>query len=117
MFFTGIKAQGPGGGPGGNRMSPSEMAENTVNDLVAEVTLTDDEQSSIQTIFEDFYTKMHEMRSAGTRPDRSKMSEMVTKRDEQVKEVLPAEKYEAYLKFMENRRRPSGGEGRPPRPE
>ena len=101
--------------PRGERPSATEMAEKTVTDLAKEVALTDDEISSIKTIFTDFFTKMDTMHKNGSRPEHSEMEKLVSERDENVKEVISEEKFEAYTKFMENNMKSPEGEGPPPR--
>lgn len=97
-------------GQRGNPPSKEERVKRTMTELSKEVGLTDEEKTSLEEIFNDFYTKMEDLRKEGTRPDRTKIAPLVEDRDKKVKAVLPEEKYKAYTTFMENRRRrPQGG--------
>lgn len=104
-LFIRANAQGQRGNP----PSKEEMLKRTMTELTKEVELTDEEKTSVEEIFTDFFTEMEEMRKESSRPDRSKMETLVASRDKKVKAVLSEEKYKAYTEFMEtHRKRPQG---------
>ncbi len=108
LAIVNTKAQGQPGSP----PSSEEMLKTTMAGLTKEVSLTDEEKSSVKEIFTEFYSEMDKMFKSGSRPDPSNMQTLESKRDKKVKEVLSEEKYKAYSEYMKNNMR--GPQGPPP---
>jgi hypothetical protein len=107
-FITNSSAQGRPGNP----PSSEEILKRTMKELTKKIDFTEDEELSIKEIFTEFFENMDEMHKSGSRPDRTKMDELVNKRDEKVKIILSDEKYKKYSKIMEKHKK--GPQGNPP---
>jgi len=93
-------------------MDPKEIASKTVDDLSKQITLTPAIQDSLKATFIRYYDDMKKEREAGNRPDRQAMD---SKSDSKVKTFLTEEQFQAYQKFMEERRNRRGpGQDGPP---
>ncbi len=109
------RGKGPGRGP---RMM---SAEDRVEMINKDVTLTDEQKTALTT----YYTEQMEARKAnrpeeGERPDREAMREQMeaerTAEQAKLKEVLTEEQYTAYEKAMADRPRPGDQKGERPEP-
>ncbi len=97
-------AQPPKGG--GTPPSAADMTERIVGEISDKLTLSSEEEASLKDIFTDFGEQMDAMHKSSSRPEPSKMDELNKERDAKVKEVLSEDKYEEYIKFMEEHMRP-----------
>ena len=103
-------AQGPGGqggGPGGQMQQgpPSVPNNKEIKKMVAEISetvaLSDDQEATVLTAYQDHFKVVKSKISGSARPERSEMEALDLAFEKEVKAIMDDEqvvKYEAYLK-------------------
>ena len=99
---------------GQNRATPPPIAERvktTLEKLTSELSLSKEQKESSIKIFTDFYKSIDNLRSAGNRPDRSKMNSISLQRDKEFSALLNEDQKKKYNKLKDElfsrRRRPN----------
>ena len=123
MLLAGVitaNAQG-GGGMGGGRVqrSPEESTKRVVDTLTTVMKLDQAAQTSVQTIFMDYYKAqnkmMQDMMASGGQMDRDKMrsdrEKMVGERDEKLKKALGDDQFKKFKSDIEPALMPRRGGG------
>lgn len=93
------------------RMSAPERANWMIERMQQNMTLTEQQQQELRSVFETSFTKMHSIRQNGQQ-DRAAMREAMGKNYEDmqaaVQKVLTPEQYKQYLTMQEQRRNQRG---------
>ena len=126
MLLAGVvtaNAQGGGGMGGGmQRRTPEESTKRVVDTLTSVMKLDQAAQTSVQTVFMDYYKAqnkmMQDMMASGGQMDRDKMmadrEKMVSERDEKLKKALGDDNFKKFKTDIEpaiSPRRGGGGGG------
>ena len=83
------------------KMNVDEKVKKTMGQLIPLLTLDNDQQAKMETIYTDFYTekmKLYEGLQSGAQPDPAQKEKLMNDRDEKIKVVL---KEDQYRKFKE----------------
>lgn len=115
MLLAGIitaNAQGGGGGMQMQRRTPEESTKRVVDTLTSVMKLDQSAQTSVQTIFMDYYKAQNKMmddmmaaRASGGQVDREKMTadreKMTADRDEKLKKALGDDQFKKFKTDLE----------------
>ncbi|MCK5028157.1 MAG: hypothetical protein KAR57_00890 [Bacteroidales bacterium] len=85
----------------GNRNPPTieKRVANVIIKIEKKIEINESQKAAINDAFTVFFTKAENERNKGERPDKTVMEGLEKERDDNVKQVLSQEKYEAYLKI------------------
>jgi Spy/CpxP family protein refolding chaperone len=118
LVFTVLMAGAAVAQQGGGQRTPptTEQRLKRWNDNVfSKLDLKNDQQSQMDKIFTESFTKMDSIRNAGgERPSREVMQKMNAERDDKVKAVLSADQFKKYQDLMQEQMqqmRQRGGQG------
>jgi len=78
-----------------------EIVEANMKALGEKMTLDKDESAVVEAALTEFHDEIKKLKSAGQRPDRSKMENVMKTRNEKVQKVLSSEDYKTFLAVME----------------
>ena len=101
LFATFGFAQAPGDA---KKMTIEEKVKKTMSELTPQLSLDNDQQAKMQTIFTDFYTakaKLYEGLQPGAQPDLAQKEKLINERDEKVKTVLKEDQYQKFKAWEE----------------
>ena len=118
LLFTVLMAGAAVAQNGGGQRTPPTMEQRLKrwNDGVfSKLDLKNDQQSQMDKIFTEYFTKQDSIRNAGgERPSREVMQKMNAERDDKVKAVLSADQFKKYQDLMQEQMqqmRQRGGQG------
>ena len=86
------------------KMTVEEKVKKTMSELTPQLSLDNDQQAKMQTVFTDFYTakeKLYEGLQPGAQPDPAQKQKLINSRDEKVKAILKDEQYQKYKAWEE----------------
>ena len=98
LMLVGLAINAQPGTKPGKDMSPGQRAENWVKKLETRITFSKEERGSMVGIFKDFFTKLKEVKKE---QEATKVAELKTARNQQVKELLGEERFAKYMKYMD----------------
>ena len=112
MFFVTINCsaqqrQGQGQPPIPNDTQINKMVE----DLSAELSLSDVQKTEILALYQDHFAEVKSSMSSGERPNREKMESLKEEFEDDVKSLLNDEQQDLYDKYIENNRPQQGQRG------
>ncbi|MDI3318481.1 hypothetical protein [Pinibacter soli] len=119
LVFTVLMAGAAVAQNGGGQRTPPTMEQRlkrTNDNIFSKLDLKNDQQSQMDKIYTEYFTKMDSIRNAGgERPSREVMQKMGADRDDKVKAVLSADQFKKYSDLMEEQRQQmrqrGGGQG------
>lgn len=108
-----VFAQSPGGGQRGGQQGPppipnDKQIEKMVSDIADELTLSNEQETKVLSLYKEHFTQVKEKTSGNNRPNREEMKALKSAFEKKVKAELTKEqvnKYEAYLKKQRPQRR------------
>ena len=112
VFGMAVANAQPGGGPGGQRMNPEQMAKSRADRMKEVVKLTDAQYAKVLALYKEESEAMQKAMGNG-QPDREAMQKMREEQETKLKEILTAEQYKTWSESDANRRGPGGGPGGP----
>lgn len=91
---------------GFQRRTVEERVKMTVDKLLPELSLKDDQQTKLSNAYTEFYKGMDKLRedarAGGGRPDREAFKKLADDRDAKVKGFLSDDQYKKYTETLEN---------------
>lgn len=92
------------------RQTVEDRVKNVMEKLKSPLKLDDDQVKKTDSVFTNYYQAqqkmMGEMRTSGTRPNRSVFEKITTDRDEKLKTILSADQYKQFKDEVEETLRP-----------